>query len=425
VFGGLMFLPELAWFAIPHVPHFTKDTIPYLAVVLAMTLRAPRRVWRLPREPWVLVVTLAMLAGGLGTALTNGDHLSYGTWRVTDLAPLTITDGLWIGVVDVLGMALPFFLGGILVRERRDLEELMAFLASAGLLYSLLALIEVRASPQLHTWVYGYAAFSDFQQAIRFGGYRPNVFMHHGLAVALFFVVTGIAAGASWKVRRRVSRVPTGWAASYLAFIVVMCKSLAAALYAFISIPLAAFASAKWQQRVAALAAAVVILYPVLREADLFPTSVVLSFGDLFGSDRKGSMQFRFNNEDDLLKKARQRPWFGWGLYDRNEVFDDGGHPVSVTDGEWIITFGVSGTTGFLTEFGLLVVPILLAGRRLRRFEDPRERRLLASLSLMVAFTAVDLLPNGRFANYPFFLSGALLSLTNPVARPRAWDDAA
>jgi uncharacterized membrane protein len=161
-----------------------------------------------------------------------------------------------------------------------------------------------------------------------------------------------------------------------------------------------------------------VLLYPVLRGADLFPTSAILSLGETFGTDRARSMEFRFKNEDQLLEKARKRPWFGWGKYNRNKVIDDEGHPVSVTDGQWIIAFGVSGVTGFLTEFGLLLVPIFLTSRRLRWVEDPTQRRLIASLSLIVAVTAVDLIPNSRFSSYPYFLAGALLSLSAASQRP-------
>jgi hypothetical protein len=45
---------------------------------------------------------------------------------------------------------------------------------------------------------------------------------------------------------------------------------------------------------------------------------------------------------------------------------------------------------------------------------------MLASLSLIVAVTAIDLIPNGIFSNYPFFLSGALLSLSRARSDPRS-----
>src|SRR5204863_66271 len=67
--------------------------------------------------------------------------------------------------------------------------------AVGGLIYSVLILWEVRMSPQLHATVYGASPRqADFAQAIRWGGYRPIVFMPHGLAVALFICNTVMAA---------------------------------------------------------------------------------------------------------------------------------------------------------------------------------------------------------------------------------------
>jgi hypothetical protein len=421
VFGAVLFLPEGAWLKIPLLPPLDKETVPFLGILLAASIRSPGRIWRLPRERWVTVMTLAMLAGGIATALTNADSLLVGAWRIVALPPLTIKDGMSIALDEVFGAAIPFFVGAAFMRNPEDLEDLLVFLAGAGLLYSVFALLELRLSPRLHAWVYGYQQTDDFAQAIRFGGYRPMVFMAHGLALSLFFTVTALAATAVRTVRGRVWRFATGRVSLYLDVIVLACKSLAAILYAACAVPLAAFASAKWQQRVAA----VVLIYPVLRGADLFPTSAVVSVGKKFGIDRARSMEFRFNNEDQLLAKARQRPWFGWGKFNRNAVIDAGGHPVSVTDGQWIIAFGVSGATGFVTEFGLLLLPVFLTGRRLRRVEDRTQRRLIASLSLIVAVTAADLIPNSRFSSYPYFLAGALLSLSAAwqKSRPGQWPD--
>ena len=57
-----------------------------------------------------------------------------------------------------------------------------------GLIYVPLCLFEVRMSPQLHNMVYGFAQHS-FGQTVRGGGWRPMVFMQHGLAVGLFMSV--------------------------------------------------------------------------------------------------------------------------------------------------------------------------------------------------------------------------------------------
>jgi hypothetical protein len=43
----------------------------------------------------------------------------------------------------------------------------------------------------------------------------------------------------------------------------------------------------------------------------------------------------------------------------------------------------------------------------------------VAATSLIVAVTALDLIPNSLFSNYPYFLSGALLSASAALIRSR------
>ncbi|MEZ4288411.1 MAG: hypothetical protein R3A47_09765 [Polyangiales bacterium] len=97
------------------------------------------------------------------------------------------------------------------------------------MLYSLLQLVELRFSPQLHRWIYGYHQH-NFVQTIRAGGYRPMVFMSHGLAVSLFTATAAMAAMGLYRARIRIGRFSSGFATGYLMFILLIAKSLAAAL---------------------------------------------------------------------------------------------------------------------------------------------------------------------------------------------------
>ena len=170
------------------------------------------------------------------------------------------------------------------------------------------------------------------------------------------------------------------------------------------------------QIRAAALVGALVLLYPAMRAFQVIPVDTILSLADGLSHERSASLEYRFQNEDVLLEKGRRRPWFGWGEFNRNEGFDGGGKVTTVTDGAWIISFGTQGAVGFVGTFGLLVTPIFLARSRLSRVADRRDRATLAVLSLAVAMPALDLIPNGLFSNYPYFLSGALLSASRVLA---------
>ena len=114
------------------------------------------------------------LVGPFITAELNSDTLVFGN-RI--LPAETHYDAL-SAVVGQLLFLLPFFLGRHLLRKPIDNAEIMRVLVIAGLLYSLPMLFEIRMSPQLHRWFYGYDS-SDFIQAVRDNGFRPMVFMGH------------------------------------------------------------------------------------------------------------------------------------------------------------------------------------------------------------------------------------------------------
>jgi hypothetical protein len=416
IFGGLLFLPEVTFFKVPLMPPLNKQNIPYLSVLLAYSIRRPGRVWKLPREGWVTAVTAVLILSGIGIALTNPDGMIVGTWKKNYVPGLDVKDGMYIAIDSLFAVGVPFFLGGVVVRSREDLEDLLRFIVKLGLIYSLGALIELRMSPQLHIWFYGFHQH-EFLQSVRFGGYRPTIFMAHGLAVGMFFCVSVLSAAVLRGITTEpIFRIKPKRVLIYLAIILIACKSTGAIIYAVVCVPLLLAGKPKVLQRTATVLAVIVMLYPSMRGSGIFPTDSVLSLAEMFGSEREDSVAFRFKNEDLLAKKARQRPVFGWGSYGRNFVYGGNGRSDTVTDGQWIIVIGSAGFVGFFTWFGMLVTPIFLAGRRLRRITAPADRRMVASVSLIVAVTALDLLPNSLFSNYPFFLSGALLSVSWALA---------
>ena len=125
---------------------------------------------------------------------------------------------------------LPFFLGRQLLRNSADIEEILRTLIIAGLLYSLPMLFEIRMSPQLHHWFYGYSPFG-FATQMRYGGFRPSVFMENGLVAAFFVMTATVAATAFWRTRTRVQKLPPATITAYLSAILILCKSLGALIY--------------------------------------------------------------------------------------------------------------------------------------------------------------------------------------------------
>src|SRR6185312_16543892 len=165
------------------------------------------------------------------TSELNGDDLVFGDRILPGVGLYDAISALELGFIQLI----PFLIGRQFLRDASTTREIMLVLVLAGLVYSLPMLFEIRFAPQLHYWVYGYSP-SAFSQSVRGGGFRPMVFMGHGLVAALFAMMSAVAAAALWRTRTPI-RTPLrtlapGGAAAYLSFVLILYKSLGAAIYA-------------------------------------------------------------------------------------------------------------------------------------------------------------------------------------------------
>lgn len=405
--GGAMFLPELALVKIG-IP-LNKDGIVSLVCGLGCLATSGKKIFRAKPFRSVDALILVMMIGGFFTVRSNQDALTYGSWMTKDLPGMTWADAAIGWMVDVLTVATPYVLARSMFRDEEDLKELLSAFAIAGLIYSFFALLETRLSPQLHNWIYGYHQHK-FLQTIRWGGFRPMVFMAHGLAVAMFFFAAMTSALVLKKARRSIAGFPAGVVAGFLFMVLILCKSTGAIVYGVAVVPLILASRPKRQLAVAGVVAVLVFAYPALRSLDYFPNDMVLDLANSVSEERGESLAFRFGNEVQLAKKARERMWWGWGGYGRNRIYsDDTGLDISVTDGFWIIQFGGRGLVGMVCSFALMLLPVLIARRKLREIPDPAAQQLVGGLALIVVFFATDLLPNGLYNMLPYFLAAALL----------------
>jgi hypothetical protein len=406
--GGVMFLPEVINFDPPLLPPMDKLSIASFWVFMGCLWKARERIERARPLRGVDRFFVLVLIANIGTALTNPDTLVTGP---VSRQALTLYDAFAGTVKDTLFVFFPFLIGRAMYRSTADLREFMRILMVAGLFYTLFALFEIRMSPQSHRMLYGYHPAS-FEMTIRGGGYRPTIFMITGLGVAMFFLSAVIAAFARWKAKQTKWYVPP-----YLTGVLVLCKSTGAIVYVLVLVPLLTII--KKPRFVLPLAlAGLVFTFPLLRGADLFPTRELTDFFMGISEERALSLWFRFDNEDQLLARGRERMLFGWGGYSRQRIFDrTTGEDLSVTDGHWIIELGQRGLVGYVGMFGLLLWPVVQAYRQRKRIRDPGERHLVAALALIVAINAVDLLPNGLFSYLPYFYSGVLAGVLPSYAR--------
>jgi len=410
VLGGVLFLPESLAVDPPLLPPIDKTSITAFWAFVGCMWKARSRVSRARPFRGIDLLFVLLLLCNVGTAVTNQFPLISGP---VVRQGLTLYDSVALGIKDTLAIYLPFLLGRAMFTDRRDLRLLLNGFVVAGVVYSFLALIEIRLSPQLHNWVYGYHQM-DFTMTMRFGGYRPMIFMETGLAVGMFMLAATIAAIALHRTGHVRART-----VYFLGVVLVLCKSTGAIIYALVALPVVALVKLP-RARLPALLALLTLLYPALRTTNTFPTEALVAQAEKINEERALSLWFRFDQEYQLLQRALEQPLFGWGGYNRNRHFDAiTGEDLSVTDGDWAIQIGSRGLVGFVAVYGLMTVPVILTWRRIKRVRVRQDRQRLAALALITSLLVVDLLPNGLFHCLPFFLSGALFGLLHGLGNKR------
>ncbi|MGE4325706.1 MAG: hypothetical protein AB7E21_06285 [Pseudodonghicola sp.] len=407
ILGGYLLLPPVANFDLPLIPPMDKDSIPSVMAFLLAILMLHRKVPLMPQSAAGKVLVLMFLLGTIPTVLTNGEPVTYSNeWGESyTVQGLRVHDILSVMVGQAI-VLLPFLLGRALLGTEKGLRELLLAMMVGGLIYTIPSLIEIRLSPQINVWVYGFFQHS-FEQMMREGGFRPIVFLPHGLWLAIFMFSALISTAALTRYADPKVRAKMIMATIYLAGVLYLCKSLASQIYAISFLPLVLFASPKVQIRVAFLLAATAVLYPMLRNAGLIPLDSILAWASDISQERAASLLYRINNEEILLARAHDKLLFGWGGWGRNLMLDPAsGRVLTVPDGRWIIVFGTFGWLGYIAEMGLLALPLVLLWRRSR---SGAVSNYAAPVALIIAATMVDMLLNATLVPLTWLCAGAVL----------------
>ncbi len=420
ILGGYLLLPTRAGVDLPLVPAIDKDVVPALTaalmLALGMGLRAADEVETAAgrgapggRPGWLnpfLPLFVLLLMSPLITVLTNSEPLSYGPLY---LPGLRIYDAASI-IGRLAFSALPFILAMRYLASPESHVTLLKVIVVGMLIYSLPALFEIRMSPQLNVMFFGFFPH-EFQQHMRAGGFRPVVFLHHGLWLSLIFCMAVIAAAALWRQRIRDGARAGQWlfAGIYLLLVLFLSNSLGAFVLALLLAPAVLFLGLRGQFLLAGVIAVVVLVYPVMRSAGLIPVDFILEQAGKVSAERAQSFEFRLDNEDMLGAWAAQKPFAGWGIWGRNEVYDpETGRSLTVTDGYWIIVIGVFGWLGYIAQFGLFTLPTILLAFGRRAAAAAAATPATAGLSVVLATNLIDLLPNATLSPITWLIGGAI-----------------
>jgi hypothetical protein len=257
---------------------------------------------------------------------------------------LGVYDGLSNMLGQVVFWAVPYWIGRAYFTDIEGIRDLAKGIVIGGLLYVPFVLWEIRFSPQLHTDFYGFLPVS-FKMTVRYGGFRPIVFMQSGLMVAMWLTAATVVCawlGSTGAVKRIVG-IPTRVLVVPLALTTVLCKALGAITLMLVGLGI--LVAARRLKLALPLVALIAIAggYPVLRGTETLTSERILATAGLVYDDlRLQSLSVRLRSEDMYMEKVSERPWLGWGGWGRSEVLVER-EARSIPDGLWIAALSRNG----------------------------------------------------------------------------------
>lgn len=401
-----LFLPEAFSIELPGLPDLNKTAAVSVGLLLGL-LFFRRRAIKDGTEPQMVVgnrvfrLLMGALAGTIviGTVLTvlnNRELIVVGPRFLPGLRPWDA-----IGSLGDLALILaPFVIARKYLATPDKHLALLKIMVISGLGYSLLMLVEMRLSPQLHTWIYGYFQHT-FGQHIR-NGFRPIVFLEHGLWVGFFIFMALMGAIALWKAEAKPHWL---WATGWIFVILMISKNVGAFVIGVFCLGVFVGLWRKMQLRVIFMIALATLTFPALRQSEVLPVYEITDFARNFSQERAQSLEFRLRNEDLLLARAFEKPLTGWGGWSRDRLFNENGQEITVSEGYWILTLGRSGWLGYIGMLGLLALPLLFLGRTARRKEVPPQT---VALGLICAGNLIYMIPNATLTPLGLLCFGAL-----------------
>ena len=394
------FLPQ-AEFKLPGIPVYDKTSAAGYGILLGAFI-FDRRIFS-QFKPHFLDLPVALWCfSSFISSITNG---------------LGAYDGVSATQGKIAEWFIPYFIGRLYFNRPEALRDLAIGILIGALIYIPLCWIELVISPRLHKIIYGFSV-GNFAQTKRSGGWRPMVFMKHGLMCAMW-LASGALAGLRLFFSKNIGKkIPLLGVSSLIALAIlvvtlVLCKSFGALVLMIVGaiiIPVAA----RLRTFIPIIAIIIVpVLYEVTRGTglwdaqNLIDTSLAIS-----NADRADSLAFRIKNENVLIAKALDQKWFGWAGWKRSFIFNDAGVAVSVPDGLWIIALGQNGLVGLTALTLTLLVPQLLF---LRMFPIKRwpEKGIaaIAPLSLLLGLFMIDNLFNDMFNPAMLLSAGGITGL--------------
>lgn len=395
--GALLFLPQGS-IQIEGFPELSKISVTALSVFLCILLFDVNTLLKFRPRWYDLPITILALIPVLSSVQN-----SYGLY-----------DGFSQTLARAFVWTLPYFYGRLYFNTPSALRMLATYLFLGALIYVPFCLVEIRLSPQFHNWVYG-AGLGGFGMTKRMGGWRPMVFMQHGLMLGLWMANGTLAGLWLWLSRslKQVGPIPIEILVPVLFVTTVLCHSTGAILLLVAgigAIVLMHFGKTYLPLYIAVLVPA---LYIFVRALGLWDGQIMVEVASTISAERAASLDYRLRNEQVFQQFAMQRPYYGYGRMQQDEVAEETGAVKVATDSMWIIIFWMNGLIGVISWLFVFLLPVVLLPLRLKSvawYHPVAGNAVLLALILSIWFLdcAVNTMNNPVYV----FIVGGLAGFT-------------
>ncbi len=404
VIGGFLFLP-MASYNLPGIPNYTKITAIALGLIIGGILSGARWNTSFRWQVYDLPMAVFCFISPIATSLINS---------------LGLYDGLSEAFRTYISWGVYYWAGRIYLNDRWAMRDLSMGIVIGGLIYMPLCLFEVRMSPQLSNMIYGFFPHS-FAQHVRYGGYRPIVFMQHGLMVAMWMAQASFVIYWLWKNGgiTRIERISIAPLTFILFVTTILCKSINGWFFLLVGIVCCYYFKIYQSIRLFNWVLFLIPVYIIIRSTGFLPAATIQETAALLvDPQRVESLSQRLEQENAFSEKAFRQPFFGWGGWDRGWPIDPetGRKTVRAVDALWTIILSTRGLVGLCGLYiSMLLGPWLFYRNynEIKRVVTIEKDAFLVDaivLSLVVVFFMIDTLMNGMINPIYIICSGALVS---------------
>ena len=389
--GGVLLLPPGRTIDLPII-NYDKNIAIAIGILLGEVISQKSRRQKLSFIDYVLILNCVICP--ILTSVLNG----FGFY-----------EGFTIAVNSFLQVGVPFIVGRKYFKSQKDIELLLYSLLIGVLIYTIPTLYESRMSPQICIKVYGYFPHSWIQH-FRYGGYRPIVFMNHGLMLSFWIAIGSVILFWEWRSKkiRKLFNIPVFILFGLNFATLALCNSKGALALGIIGISLWYTYKTNNSNKFFFISLSFFPVYFIMRILNIITIDEIAEFiSHFFDVERIESLVYRLSSEEVLISYMGKRVLFGWHHWARGLMASN--IPIIyAVDSLWIIAYTSRGLIGLVSAFTVILSGPFSVYKGLRlKYKMSLESILIGWIIILWSFDCItNSMVNGVF----FLCSGALVS---------------